>query len=105
MHWETSKTLASRSYVGLVLSQFLAAFNDQAIHFVAIFYASDLLVRFVHIPHVDQKLVLAVVTACFISPFFLFSPIAGILADKFSKRTTIVFWKVAEGAITGLGVA
>jgi acyl-[acyl-carrier-protein]-phospholipid O-acyltransferase/long-chain-fatty-acid--[acyl-carrier-protein] ligase len=104
MHWETSKTLASRSYVGLVLSQFLAAFNDQAIHFVAIFYASDMLVRFAHVPYVDQKLVLAVVTACFISPFFLFSPIAGILADKFSKRTTIVFWKVAEVAITGLAL-
>ena len=74
MHWETSKTLASRSYVGLVLSQFLAAFNDQAIHFVAIFYASDMLVRYAHVPGVDQKLVLSLVTACFISPFFLFSP-------------------------------
>ena len=104
MHWEPSKTLASRSYIGLVLSQFLAAFNDQAIHFVAIFYASDMLVRFAHVPGVDQKLVLAVVTACFISPFFLFSPIAGILADKFSKRTTIVFWKVSELSITLLAV-
>jgi MFS family permease len=105
MHWETSKTLASRSYIGLVLSQFLAAFNDQAIHFVAIFYASDMLVRFAHVhEYVDQKLVLAVVTACFISPFFLFSPIAGILADKFSKRTTIVLWKIAEVGITGLAL-
>jgi acyl-[acyl-carrier-protein]-phospholipid O-acyltransferase/long-chain-fatty-acid--[acyl-carrier-protein] ligase len=104
MHWEPSKTLASRSYIGLVLSQFLAAFNDQAIHFVAIFYASDMLVRFAHVPGVDQKLVLAVVTACFISPFFLFSPIAGILADKFSKQTTIVFWKVAEVSITCLAL-
>ncbi|MEX2142642.1 MAG: MFS transporter [Pirellulales bacterium] len=104
MHWEPSKTLASRSYVGLVLSQFLAAFNDQAIHFVAIFYASDMLVRYAHVPGVDQKLVLAVVTACFISPFFLFSPIAGILADKFSKRTTIVFWKVSEVSITCLAL-
>ncbi len=104
MHWETSKTLASRSYVGLVLSQFLAAFNDQAIHFVAIFYASDMLVRYAHVPGVDQKLVLALVTACFISPFFLFSPLAGILADKFSKRTTIVFWKVAEVSITCLAL-
>ena len=104
MHWEPSKTLASRSYIGLVLSQFLAAFNDQAIHFVAIFYASDMLVRFAHVPGVDQKLVLAVVTACFISPFFLFSPIAGILADKFSKRTTIVFWKVSEVSITCLAL-
>jgi acyl-[acyl-carrier-protein]-phospholipid O-acyltransferase/long-chain-fatty-acid--[acyl-carrier-protein] ligase len=104
MHWETSKTLASRSYIGLVLSQFLAAFNDQAIHFVAIFYASDMLVRFAHVPRVDQKLVLAAVTACFIAPFFLFSPLAGVLADKFSKRTTIVFWKVAEVSITLLAL-
>ena len=104
MHWETSNTLASRSYVGLVLSQFLAAFNDQAIHFVAIFYASDMLVRFAHVPYVDQKLVLALVTASFIVPFFLFSPIAGILADKFSKRTTIVFWKLAEVIITSLAL-
>jgi acyl-[acyl-carrier-protein]-phospholipid O-acyltransferase/long-chain-fatty-acid--[acyl-carrier-protein] ligase len=104
MHPELSKTLASRSYVGLVLSQFLAAFNDQAIHFVAIFYASDMLVRFAHVEGVDQKLVLAVVTACFISPFFFFSPLAGILADKFSKRATIVFWKVAEVGITGLAL-
>jgi acyl-[acyl-carrier-protein]-phospholipid O-acyltransferase/long-chain-fatty-acid--[acyl-carrier-protein] ligase len=101
---EPSKTLASRSYVGLVLSQFLAAFNDQAIHFVAIFYASDMLVRFVHVEGVDHKLVLALVTACFISPFFFFSPLAGILADKYSKRTTIVFWKVAEVGITGLAL-
>ena len=99
MQWETSKTLASRSYVGLVLCQFLAAFNDQAIHFVAIFYASDMLVQYAHVPKVDHKLVLALVTACFIAPFFLFSPLAGILADKFSKRATIVFWKVAEVSI------
>jgi acyl-[acyl-carrier-protein]-phospholipid O-acyltransferase/long-chain-fatty-acid--[acyl-carrier-protein] ligase len=104
MHSEPSKTLASRSYIGLVLSQFLAAFNDQAIHFVAIFYASDMLVRFAHVEGIDQKLVLAVVTACFISPFFLFSPIAGILADKYSKRSTIVFWKVAEVSITLLAL-
>lgn len=104
MKFEPSKTLASRTYIGLVLSQFLAAFNDQAIHVVAIFYASDMLVRFAHVEGVDHKLVLAIVTACFISPFFFFSPLAGILADKFSKRATIVFWKAAEVVITGLAL-
>ncbi len=105
MQFQPSQSLASRTYVGLVLSQFLAAFNDQAIHFVAIFYASDMLVRYARVSLVDQKLVLSIVTLCFISPFFLFSPLAGILADKFSKRAAVVFWKVAEVGITGLALA
>jgi MFS family permease len=96
--------LRSRSYIGLLLSQFLAAFNDQAIHFVAIFYAGDMVVRYVRAPHVDEKLIVTIVTACFISPFFFFSPLAGQLADKFSKRATIVFWKYAEIVITGLAL-
>lgn len=100
----SDQLLKSRSYIGLLLSQFLAAFNDQAIHFVAIFYAGDMLVRYVGAPHVDEKLIVTIVTACFISPFFFFSPLAGQLADKFSKRSTIVFWKYAEIGITGLAL-
>ena len=95
----------SRSYIGLLLSQFLAAFNDQAIHFVAIFYAGDMLVRYVGSKVIDEKAIVTIVTACFISPFFFFSPLAGVLADKFSKRATIVFWKYAEIGITGLALA
>src|SRR5205823_3742846 len=94
-----SPTLKSRSFLGLVLSQFLAAFNDQASHIVAFFYATDMLVRFVGVPHVDTKLVVSIVTACFITPFFLFSPLAGVLADKYSKRNIVVFWKLIEVGI------
>ena len=104
MTFTPAKTLKDRSYIGLVLSQFLAAFNDQAIHIVAIFYASDLLYGYVGFPGFDQKLIVSIVTACFISPFFFFSPLAGILADKYSKQRTIVFWKVAEVFITGLAL-
>jgi MFS family permease len=100
-----STTLKSRSYIGLVASQFLAAFNDQASHIVAFFYATDMLVRYVALPHVDTKVVVSIVTACFISPFFLFSPLAGVLADKFSKRSIIVAWKLAEVGIMALAVA
>ncbi len=82
--------LKSRSYIGLVLAQFLAAFNDQAIHFVAIFYAGDMLVRYIGAKHLDEKAIVTIVTACFIAPFFFFSPLAGVLADKFSKRNTLV---------------
>jgi MFS family permease len=95
-------TLKSRSYIGLLIAQFLACFNDQAIHYVAFFYAVDMLVRYVGLRTFDVKLLAVIVTSCFIAPFLLFSPIAGVLADKYSKRTTIVFWKIAEVGIMGL---
>ncbi len=99
-----SPTLKLRSYIGLVVSQFLAAFNDQASHIVAFFYATDMLVRYVNLPHLDTKAVVSIVTACFITPFFLFSPLAGVLADKYSKRSIIVAWKLAEVGIMSLAL-
>src|SRR5713101_2402133 len=104
MPFDTSESLKSRSYVGLLLSQFLAAFNDQALHFVAIFYAGDMLVRYVELKHVKEETIVTIVPLCFIAPFFVFSPLAGLLADKYSKRATIVFWKYAEIGITGLAL-
>ena len=98
-------TLKSRSYVGLLVAQFLACFNDQAIHYVAFFYAVDMLVRYIGLKHLDVKLLAVIVTSCFIAPFLLFSPLAGVLSDKYSKRATIVFWKVAEVGIMGLVLA
>ncbi len=99
---EVSTPLKSRSYVGLVVAQFLAGFNDQAIHFFAIFYAADMLIGYVGLRRLDFKGIVSIVTACFILPFFVFSPLAGVLADKFSKRNTIVFWKRAELGIMGV---
>ncbi|HEY2882161.1 MAG TPA: MFS transporter, partial [Pirellulales bacterium] len=102
--FEPSTTLKSRSFLGLVLSQFLAAFNDQASHIVAFFYATDMLVRFVGVKNIDTKFVVSVVTACFITPFFLFSPLAGVLADKYSKRNIVVFWKLVEVGIMSVAL-
>lgn len=96
MHSLPHQNLNNRTFLGLLLAQFTAAFNDQAIHIVAIFYAVDILVRYGALTGVDDKMVVSIVTACFISPFLLFSPLAGLLADRFSKRNIIVFWKLAE---------
>src|SRR5262249_48707147 len=107
MQFQASDTLKSRSYLSLIVAQFLAAFNDQAIHIVAIFYAGDMLARYVgHIGHwaIEDETVISIVTACFISPFFFFSPLAGILADKYSQRATIVLWKVAEVGMMSIAV-
>ncbi|MGE5191202.1 MAG: MFS transporter, partial [Deltaproteobacteria bacterium] len=99
-----SETLNSRTFIGLLLAQFTATFNDQAIHMVAVFYSVDMLVRFVQLRSIDDKKVIAIVTACFITPFLLFSSYAGTLGDKFSKRSVIVFWKVAEVFMMGLAL-
>jgi acyl-[acyl-carrier-protein]-phospholipid O-acyltransferase/long-chain-fatty-acid--[acyl-carrier-protein] ligase len=104
MQFQASDTLKSRSYLSLIIAQFLAAFNDQAIHIVAIFYAGDLLARYVGLRGIGEEEVIFIVTACFISPFFLFSPLAGVLADKYSKRSIIVAWKLAEVFMMGIAL-
>jgi MFS family permease len=102
MDFRPSDTLRSRTFRGLLAAQFLAAFNDQAIHIVAIFYAGDMLLQYAKLPHFDEKNIITLVTSFFILPFFLFSTLAGMLADRYSKRNILVFWKVAEVAITAL---
>ena len=97
-------SLTSRTYLGLILAQFTATFNDQAIHIVAVFFAVDLLVRFAQVRIFDEKAVVALVTACFITPFLLFSSLAGLLGDRYSKRSMIVFWKLAEVAMMALAL-
>jgi len=102
MQQKLTENLTSRTFIGLLLAQFTATFNDQAIHMVAVFYAADMLVRYVQIKSIDDKAVVSIVTACFIAPFLLFSSYAGPLGDRFSKRSVIVFWKVAEVAMMAL---
>jgi acyl-[acyl-carrier-protein]-phospholipid O-acyltransferase/long-chain-fatty-acid--[acyl-carrier-protein] ligase len=99
-----SESLTSRTFIGLLLAQFTATFNDQAIHMVAVFYSVDMVVRFAHVRGIDDKKVIAIVTACFMLPFLMFSSYAGALGDRFSKRSVIVFWKVAEVFMMGLAL-
>jgi acyl-[acyl-carrier-protein]-phospholipid O-acyltransferase/long-chain-fatty-acid--[acyl-carrier-protein] ligase len=100
MKQHLSESLTSRTFIGLLLAQFTTTFNDQAIHMVAVFYSADMLVRFVQLKTlgyaIDDKAIVSIVTACFIAPFLMFSSYAGPLGDRFSKRSVIVFWKVAE---------
>lgn len=98
------RSLSSSTFVGLLLAQFTATFNDQALHIVAIFFASDIFVRYLNLRGIDEKGVVALVTACFITPFLLFSPLAGELADRFSKRSIIVLWKVVEVVIMAVAL-
>ena len=104
MTFQPSSSLRSSTFLGLILAQITAAFNDQAIHITAFFFASDILIRSAAaLGRIDEKTIVALVTGCFITPFILFSPLAGQIADKYSKRRTLVAWKMAEVAMMAVG--
>ena len=90
-----SGKLFTRTYVGLLAAQFLAAFNDQAIHASAMFFA-------INTRTLSEAQAISLMPILFYAPWALFCTLAGYLSDRFSKRNTLVFWKVAEVAICAL---
>jgi MFS family permease len=98
MPFQPSKTLLSRTFIGLLLSQFLAAFNDQAIHAAAMFYA-------INQHALSEDKAISLMPILFFAPWAIFCTLAGYLADRYSKRHSLVFWKVAEIVITVVALA
>src|SRR5262245_22866054 len=90
-------TLANRTYVGLLAAQFLAAFNDQAIHAAAMFFA-------INTHALSEGGAIAWMPVLFYAPWALFCTLAGYLADRYSKRSTLVAWKAVEVAICALAL-
>src|SRR5262245_57819286 len=86
-------TLATRTYAGLLAAQFLAAFNDQAIHASAMFFA-------INTDTLSKAQAISLMPILFFAPWAVFCTLAGYFADRFSKRNTLVFWKIAEIGIT-----
>jgi MFS family permease len=94
---QLSNTLGNRTYVGLLIAQFLAAFNDQAIHASAMFFA-------INTQTLTEASAISLMPILFYAPWALFCTLAGYFADRYSKRFALVFWKVAEIAICGLAL-
>jgi MFS family permease len=92
-----SATLLTRTYTGLLAAQFLAAFNDQAIHASAMFFA-------INTQTLNEDHAIALMPILFYAPWAIFCTIAGYFADRYSKRTTLVFWKAAEVVICGIAL-
>jgi MFS family permease len=85
-------TLRSRTFLGLLIAQFLAAFNDQAIHASAMFFA-------IHTKALTDRDAISLMPILFYAPWALFCTLAGYLADRYSKRSSLVAWKWAEVGI------
>ena len=87
--FEPASSLRSRTFIGLLIAQFLAAFNDQAIHASAMFFAINQ--KFMTAPNA-----ISLMPILFYAPWAIFCTIAGYLADRYSKRNSLVVWKFVE---------
>ena len=87
----------SRSFNWHNATQFLGALNDNVFRWLMVFFLIGLLG--------DDKAssVTSLTGVVFVIPFLLFTPLAGVLADRFSKRNIIVITKLAELALMVLG--
>jgi MFS family permease len=85
--------LHSRTFIGLLVAQFFAAFNDQAIHAAAMFYA-------INLETFDEARAITLMPLLFYLPWAIFATLAGYFADKYSKQYALILWKVVEVAIT-----
>lgn len=85
--------LKNRQFVPLLLVQFLGAFNDNVFKNALIILITY---QFVAQSLFLQQLSVTLAAILFILPFFLFSAFAGQLADKFSRRSLIIFIKSFE---------
>lgn len=93
--FERAATLWNRTFIGLLVAQFLAAFNDQAIHASAMFFA-------INKKTLTEQSAISLMPILFFAPWALFSTLAGYYADRYSKRFSLILWKVVEIGITAI---
>lgn len=97
MSFRPSGSLRTPTFVALLVAQFLAAFNDQAIHASAMYFA-------LHQSLLNEKQAISLMPILFYAPWAVFCTLAGYLADRYSKRSSLVFWKFAEIVICAVAL-
>src|SRR5689334_20074888 len=89
-----------RGFWALFVTQFQAAFSDNAFKTLALF-----LILGLGLDVKRRDLFVELGNVCFALPFILFSMGGGYLADRYSKRSVTIATKVADLAAITLGVA
>ncbi|MEW4527168.1 acyl-[ACP]--phospholipid O-acyltransferase [Maioricimonas sp. JC845] len=87
--------LTSRGYLGLLATQFLGAFNDNMLRWLAVPIGQQ---------EMDPTLALTLGGISFVIPYLILAPMAGSFADRFSKRSVILACKLAEVVIILLAI-
>ncbi|MBF0416218.1 MAG: acyl-[ACP]--phospholipid O-acyltransferase [Magnetococcales bacterium] len=93
--------LQSRRLGPLFVTQFLGALNDNVFKNALVMLITY---RIADQAHLDGRILVSLAGGLFILPFFLFSAVAGQLADKSEKSSLIQKIKLAEIAIMGLAI-
>ncbi|KTF67415.1 MFS transporter [Sphingomonas sp. HT-1] len=91
--------MKERRFLPLFVTQFLGAFNDNLFKNAMIFFATYQIFNSVE----QETQFSAIATGIFILPFFLFSALAGQLADTHDKARIMRIIKAAEVAIMLVG--
>lgn len=101
MSTASSNLLSQRRFGPLFLTQFLGAFNDNvfknALVLMVAFHSGKIL-------GMEPAVVVQLAAGLFVLPFFLFSAMAGQIADKFEKTRLIRIIKLVEIVIATLGL-
>ncbi|HSE58777.1 MAG TPA: MFS transporter, partial [Nitrospiraceae bacterium] len=92
---------------GLLIAQFFGAFNDNAWKLLVALLAIRQVTAAVGPTgpafEAESQTQATLAFVVFTLPLMLFSIVAGVLADRVSKRTVLVFMKVAEVALMAAG--
>ncbi|MGO4167462.1 MFS transporter [Novosphingobium sp. YAF33] len=93
--------LAKRRFAPMFVVQFLGAFNDNLLKFAMLFLANFVIFA----GEADKAgMLAAIASGVFIAPYFLFSALAGQLADRIDKARLVRWIKLAEIAIMAVGL-
>lgn len=92
--------IRARRFAPLFATQFLGAFNDNVFRFALIIFVTFTVAERTG---VDTRMLVVLTGGVFILPFFLFSALAGQIADKYEKSALIRRIKTAEIVVMGLG--
>lgn len=88
-----SHLLKSQRFLPLFITQFFGAFNDNVFkNAFLIWFTYDISSKL----NMDAQLMVTVASGLFVLPFFLFSALAGQIADKFEKSKIVHIIKIAE---------
>ncbi len=93
--------LAKRRFGPIFVVQFLGAFNDNLLKFALLFLANFTIYE---AAPAKAELLATISTAVFILPYFLFSSLAGQVADSWDKARLVRLVKLAEIAIMTLAL-
>lgn len=93
--------LTKRRFLPLFATQFLGAFNDNLFKNAMVFFATYQVFHSME----DETQFSAIATGLFILPFFLFSALAGQLADSYDKAKIMRIIKLCEIGIMAVGAS